>query len=179
MGCLIESVPVGVLTLAQRRRGVHYLRCNGASLPARYRARGGGSLRWTGERLDRARAADRRRADPVLAQPPAPQPARAGPGRQRLHEAPQLRRDRTLPPEPPAAGSPGPASRPPDGRPQPPPARRGLRAAVPRRAVRRRGDAAAAGVAAAPARRPPAESRAGRRRALEPDRRQPARGAAV
>src|SRR5215204_6302150 len=130
-------------------------------------------------RPDRAGAPDRRRADPLLAHATRPQPTRAVPGRERLDQAPELRRDRPVAPESPAPRPPGPAPRPADQRAQPPAARGRLRASLSGAALRRRADAAASGVARAAARGSRAEPGPDRRRALEPDRGQSSRVASL
>src|ERR671923_1590371 len=127
-------------------------------------------LTSTRGRPDRAGAPDRGRADPLLAHATRPQPTRAVPGRERLDQAPELRRDRALQPESPAPRPPGPAPRSADRRAQPAAARGWLRASLSGAALRRGGDAAASGVAGAAARGARAEPGFDRRRALEPDR---------
>src|SRR5215204_428102 len=83
-----------------------------------------------GGRPDRAGAPDRGRVDPLLAHATRPQPTRAVPGRERLDQAPELRRDRPVQPEPPAPRPPGPAPRLTDRRTQPTAARRRLRSSL-------------------------------------------------
>src|SRR5687768_2135831 len=124
----------------------------------------------SGGRPDRAGAPDRGRADPLLAHATRPQPSRAVSGRERLDQAPELRRDRPVQPESPAARPPGPAARLTDRRAQPPAARRGLRSSLSGAALRRRGHAAPAGVAEQAAGGVRAEPGFDRRWALEPDR---------
>src|SRR5215204_2149299 len=103
-------------------------------------------------RPDRAGAPDRGRADPLLAHATRPQPARAVPGRERLDQAPELRRDRPVQPHSPAPRPPGPAPRSADQRAQSTAARRRLRASLSGAALQRGGDAAPSGVARAAAR---------------------------
>src|SRR5687768_12170812 len=103
----------------------------------------------SGGRPDRAGAPDRGRADPLLAHATRPQPARAVPGRERLDQAPELRRDRPVQSESPAPRSPGPAPRSADHRAQSTAARGRLRASLSGAALRRGGDAATSGVARA------------------------------
>ena len=124
-------------------------------------------------------ALDRGRADPLLAHTMRPQPARTVPGRERLDQAPELRRDRPVQPESPAPRPPGPAPRSADQRAQSTGARGRLRASLSGAALRRGGDAAAPGVARAAARGARAEPGFDRRRALEPDRVQSSRVASL
>src|SRR5215212_794917 len=107
-------------------------------------------------------------ADPLLAHATRAEPARAVPGRERLDQAPELRRDRPVQPESPAARPPGRAPRSADQRAQSTAARGRLRASLSGAALRRGGDAAASGVARAAARGTRAEPGFDRRRALEP-----------
>src|ERR671925_532019 len=88
-------------------------------------------LTSTRGRPDRAGAPDRGRADPLLAHATRPQPARAVARRERLDQAPELRRDRPVQPESPAPRPPGPATRPADQRAQSAAARGRLRASLP------------------------------------------------
>src|SRR5215217_7280352 len=98
--------------------------------------------RQAGGRPDRAGAPDRGRADPLLAHATRPEPTRALPGRERLDQAPELRRDRPVQPESPAPRAPGPAARSADDRAQSTATRGRLRASLSGAALRRRGDAA-------------------------------------
>src|SRR5918999_5049008 len=127
----------------------------------------------SGGRPDRAGAPDGGRADPLLAHATRPQPAPAVAGRERLDQAPELRRDRPLQPGSPAPRPPRPAPRSADRRAQPTAARGRLRTSLSGAALRRGGDAAASGVARAAARGARAEPGSDRRRALEPDRGEP------
>src|SRR5215204_537920 len=110
-------------------------------------------------RPDRAGAPDRGRADPLLAHATRPQPTRAVPGRERLDQAPELRRDRPVQPESPAPRPPGPAPRSADHRAQSTAPRGRLRASLPGAPLRRGGDATASGIARAAARGARAEPR--------------------
>jgi hypothetical protein len=77
-----------------------------------------------------SRSRNRRRAHPFLAHPRRSQAARAVPGRERLCQAPELRRDRPVQPESPAPRPPGPAPRSADRRAQSTAARRRLCASL-------------------------------------------------
>src|SRR5919109_5182854 len=127
-------------------------------------------LTSTRGRPDRAGAPDRGRADPLLAHATRPEPTRPVPGRERLDEAPELRRDRPVQPESPAPRPPRPAPRSADRRAQSTAARGRVRASLSGAALRRGGDAAASGVARAAAGGARAQPGIDRRRALEPDR---------